>query len=89
MSKNIGENNGNIKIFKKFKENRYSNKNIYNKLLEIEKNVNTDINIIFKYLTQGIELHPSYCCERVIINDYHDILQEHGKFPIWFYEHVY
>lgn len=75
--------------FKKLKNNTISNEEIYNKLNAIEKSINTDLNIIFKYITQGIELHPSYCCERVIINDYHDVLREGSKFPVWYYEHIY
>lgn len=77
------------RLIKTIKNHQYSNKKIYYKLLEIEKNVNTDINIIFKYITQGVELHPSYCCERVIINDYHDILVEGSNFPVWYYEHIH
>lgn len=68
---------------------RITNKKIYKKLLELEKNFRIDINTIFKYISHGIELHPSYCCERVIINDYHDILLEDSKFPVWYYEHIY
>jgi len=61
-------------------------KNLELKIKELKATIEYDNNIIFKYLTEGIELHPSYCLERLVVSDYKEI-KNNPNLPIWYYEH--
>jgi 2-polyprenyl-3-methyl-5-hydroxy-6-metoxy-1,4-benzoquinol methylase len=55
---------------------------------KLEKMLKTDLNLILKYISGGVELHPAYGCERVIIDDYHEVLNCPTIFPNYYYEHI-
>jgi 2-polyprenyl-3-methyl-5-hydroxy-6-metoxy-1,4-benzoquinol methylase len=54
----------------------------------LDQTIKADLNLIFKYISRGVEIHPAYGCERVIIDDYHEVINCPAIFPNYYYEHI-
>lgn len=91
-----------VKLFKKIKHPdkivysfcgiRFTKKTpeklLLQKLELLEKTIKADNNLILKFLTKGIEIHPSYGCERVVIDDYRDVMIYPEIYPDYYSEHI-
>jgi len=55
---------------------------------KIENLIKFDMNLIFKYISKGIEIHPGDSCERVVIDDYHQVLIDKERYPDYYRDHV-
>jgi 2-polyprenyl-3-methyl-5-hydroxy-6-metoxy-1,4-benzoquinol methylase len=64
-----------------------ANKEILDRLEKLEHVIKSDLSLIFQYISNGIELHPSYA-ERVVINDVDNILNNRHYFPQYYYAHI-
>lgn len=74
----------------KFSKMRKTNiEDIIERIDRVERLIKADNNLIFKYLSGGIELHPCYGMERVVFDNYKDVLINYDLYPDFFREHIY
>lgn len=46
-----------------------------------------DLNLIFKYISEGIELHPKHASEKIVVVHHSEIQHSKGLLPCY-YEHL-
>ena len=68
---------------------RCIDRKIENKFSYLDRLIKSDNHLIFKYITKGIEIHPIVACERVVIDDYNDVLKDKLIYPPFYYQHVH